>query len=35
MQYEDVDEIIGEVVMLRVLSKEESLVYLVTLEQIR
>ena len=31
----DVDEISGEVVVLRVLSKEESLVYLVKLEPIR
>ena len=31
----DVDEISGEVVVLRVLSKEESLAYLVKLELIR
>jgi mRNA interferase RelE/StbE len=31
----DVDENIGEVVVLRVLSKEDSLVYLVKLEPIR
>jgi mRNA-degrading endonuclease RelE of RelBE toxin-antitoxin system len=31
----DVDEVVGEVVVLRVLSKEESLVYLAELERIR
>lgn len=31
----DVDEVVGEVAVLRVMSKEESLVYLTELERIR